>query len=198
MFGRRNGVDEQPRERPSGQASVAMLPGAARHPAEVPKTPAPGATAVNPSIGVNSSNGHASGAAARAAHGGASPRPALVKNATYSGPDRRGTAGPPTGQPGEGIQYQSIKKQLFEALLELIDVSKLTTMDAARARQEIGDVVSEIATVKKIAMSAAEQRVLLEDICNDILGYGPLEPLLARDDIADIMVNGSNKIFIEV
>jgi pilus assembly protein CpaF len=47
-------------------------------------------------------------------------------------------------------------------------------------------------------MSAAEQRVLLEDICNDILGYGPLEPLLARDDIADIMVNGSKKIFIEV
>jgi len=39
---------------------------------------------------------------------------------------------------------------------------------------------------------------LLEDICNDVLGYGPLEPLLARDDIAAIMVNGSGRIFIEV
>jgi pilus assembly protein CpaF len=39
---------------------------------------------------------------------------------------------------------------------------------------------------------------LLDDICNDVLGYGPLEPLLARDDIADIMVNGSGTVFIEV
>ena len=71
-------------------------------------------------------------------------------------------------------------------------------MDAAQARQEISDVLSEIATLKKVVMSPAEQRALLEDMCNDILGYGPLEPLLARDDIADIMVNGSKRIFIEV
>jgi len=47
-------------------------------------------------------------------------------------------------------------------------------------------------------MSIAEQEELLEDICNDVLGYGPLEPLLARDDIADIMVNGAASTFIEV
>ena len=47
-------------------------------------------------------------------------------------------------------------------------------------------------------MSIAEQEDLLEDICNDVLGFGPLEPLLARDDIADIMVNGADRIYIEV
>ena len=47
-------------------------------------------------------------------------------------------------------------------------------------------------------MSIAEQEPLLSDICNDVLGYGPLEPLLARDDIADIMVNGAERVFIEV
>ena len=52
--------------------------------------------------------------------------------------------------------------------------------------------MNEIITLKDVAMSIAEQEELLEDICNDVLGYGPLEPLLARDDIADIMVNGSN------
>ena len=41
-------------------------------------------------------------------------------------------------------------------------------------------------------MSISEQEELLDDICNDVLGYGPLEPLLARDDIADIMVNGAD------
>ena len=47
-------------------------------------------------------------------------------------------------------------------------------------------------------MSIAEQEELLDDICNDVLGYGPLEPLLSRDDIADIMVNGAGTVFIEV
>jgi pilus assembly protein CpaF len=47
-------------------------------------------------------------------------------------------------------------------------------------------------------MSIAEQEELLDDICNDVLGYGPLEPLLARDDIADVMVNGAGRTFIEV
>jgi pilus assembly protein CpaF len=47
-------------------------------------------------------------------------------------------------------------------------------------------------------MSIAEQEELLEDICNDVLGYGPLEPLLIRDDIADIMINGASNAFIEV
>ena len=47
-------------------------------------------------------------------------------------------------------------------------------------------------------MSVSEQKELLEDICNDVLGFGPLEPLLARDDISDIMVNGSGTTFIEV
>ncbi|WP_245292060.1 CpaF family protein [Methylobacterium tarhaniae] len=46
--------------------------------------------------------------------------------------------------------------------------------------------------------SIAEQEELLDDICNDVLGYGPLEPLLARDDIADVMVNGANRTYIEV
>jgi pilus assembly protein CpaF len=47
-------------------------------------------------------------------------------------------------------------------------------------------------------MSISEQEDLLDDICNDVLGYGPLEPLLARDEIADIMVNGAGTVYIEV
>ena len=52
--------------------------------------------------------------------------------------------------------------------------------------------------MKNFVMSIAEQEELLEDICNDVLGLGPLEPLLARDDIADIMVNGAKSVYIEV
>ncbi len=71
-------------------------------------------------------------------------------------------------------------------------------MDQDAAREEIRDIVAEIIALKSIIMSISEQEDLLEDICNDVLGYGPLEPLLARDDIADIMVNGSKNVYIEV
>ncbi|HEX2134500.1 MAG TPA: CpaF family protein [Microvirga sp.] len=95
-------------------------------------------------------------------------------------------------------EYYALKKQVFGALIEIIDVSQLANMDAEQGREEIRRVLSEIVAAKKVVMSTAEQEDLLDDICNDVLGYGPLEPLLARDDIADIMVNGSNQIFIEV
>src|SRR5690554_3370370 len=71
-------------------------------------------------------------------------------------------------------------------------------MDQISAREEIRDIVAEIIALKNFVMSISEQEDLLEDICNDVLGYGPLEPLLARDDIADIMVNGSQRCYIEV
>src|SRR4030095_9931365 len=83
-------------------------------------------------------------------------------------------------------------------LIDAIDLTQLSQLDRDGARDEIRDIVNEIITLKDVAMSIAEQEDLLEDICNDVLGYGPLEPLLARDDISDVMVNGANTCFIEV
>lgn len=94
--------------------------------------------------------------------------------------------------------YFQTKQAIFAALIDSIDLSQLATMDSESAREEIRDIVSEIIGLKSIAMSISEQEDLLDDICNDVLGYGPLEPLLARDDIADIMVNGADKTYIEV
>jgi pilus assembly protein CpaF len=95
-------------------------------------------------------------------------------------------------------EYHQTKSAIFNALIDSIDLSQLATMDQVAAREEIRDIVSEIIALKSIVMSISEQEDLLEDICNDVLGYGPLEPLLARDDIADIMVNGSQRCYIEV
>jgi pilus assembly protein CpaF len=95
-------------------------------------------------------------------------------------------------------EYYDLKTQIFGALIDTIDLSQLSKMDMDQAREEIRDIVNDIITVKNVVMSIAEQEDLLEDICNDVLGYGPLEPLLARDEIADIMVNGAGNIFIEV
>jgi pilus assembly protein CpaF len=94
--------------------------------------------------------------------------------------------------------YYDIKSTIFNALIDAIDLTQLGQLDRDAARDEIRDIVNEIIALKDVVMSIAEQEELLEDICNDVLGYGPLEPLLARDDIADIMVNGASAVFIEV
>jgi pilus assembly protein CpaF len=94
--------------------------------------------------------------------------------------------------------YYEIKGTIFGALIEAIDLAQLARLDAEAAREEIRDIVNEIIAIKNVVMSIAEQEELLDDICNDVLGYGPLEPLLVRDDIADIMVNGSGTVYIEV
>ncbi len=94
--------------------------------------------------------------------------------------------------------YYDTKSQVFSALIDTIDLSQLAKLKPDSAREEIRDIVNDIIAIKNFAMSTAEQEELLDDICNDVLGYGPLESLLARDDIADIMVNGSRNVYIEV
>ena len=94
--------------------------------------------------------------------------------------------------------FYDIKSTVFAALIDTIDLSQLARLDVESAREEIRDIVNDIIALKNIVMSIAEQEDLLEDICNDVLGLGPLEPLLARDDISDIMVNGAFNTYIEV
>ena len=72
-------------------------------------------------------------------------------------------------------QYYDVKTTVFNSLIDTIDLTQLAKLDAAAAREEIRDIVSEIIQLKSVVMSIAEQEELLEDICNDVLGYGPLD-----------------------
>ncbi|MDA8233120.1 MAG: CpaF family protein [Magnetospirillum sp.] len=94
-------------------------------------------------------------------------------------------------------RLSDIKVSIFNDLIDSVDPTELGKLDAAQVREEISDIVAEIISMRNIVLSAAEQQVVIADICNDVLGLGPLEPLVARDDIADIMVNGAEKVYIE-
>lgn len=135
-----------------------------------------------------------------------SPPPASTSGAAIAAeprpqPQKAAAPPPPPAQEQQrrhSEEYYDVKTTVFNALIDTIDLTQLAKLDVASAREEIRDIVSEIIQIKNVVMSIAEQEELLEDICNDVLGYGPLEPLLARDDIADIMVNGANTTYIEV
>ena len=124
------------------------------------------------------------------------PRPAARVVPAAPPPEARRT--PVVVENPHSDEYYQMKSMIFGALIEAIDLSQLAKLDAESAREEIRDIINEIISLKNVVLSIAEQEELLDDICNDVLGYGPLEPLLARDDIADIMVNGATRTFIEV
>ncbi len=160
----------------------------------------------------------------RGATGGDKPPKAVpvAEGETPSRPEAARPAGPPPKAPAPPVarkaatpepvaddqvtengvkrteNFYDVKTQIFSALIDTIDLSQLSRLDIESAREEIRDIVNDIIALKNIVMSIAEQEDLLEDICNDVLGLGPLEPLLARDEIADIMVNGATNCFIEV
>src|SRR5437879_12211684 len=124
------------------------------------------------------------------------PSPPTVSSPPLS-PARPGAPAPAI-EARRSDNYNEVKATIFGALIEAIDLAQLAKLDSESDRKEIRDIIDEIIAIKAIVMSIAEQEELLDDICNDVLGYGPLEPLLARDDIADIMVNGAGTTYIEV
>ncbi len=127
--------------------------------------------------------------------------PKVAKPPKPSGEKPQAAPAAPKAGAADDVQserYFETKTTIFNALIDTIDLSQLSQLDMEAAAEEIRDIVNEIISIKGLQMSISEQESLLQDICNDVLGYGPLEPLLARDDIADIMVNGSSRVFIEV
>ena len=137
----------------------------------------------------------AQNAAALGSNGPTPPKAAEAPKAAASPPanDDR----PRMSSSGPSEEYYETKATIFNALFETIDVAALAGMQPDKAREEIRQIVDEIIAIRNVRLSVAEQNQLITEICDDILGYGPLEPLLARDDIADIMVNGAKDVFIE-
>jgi len=82
-------------------------------------------------------------------------------------------------------------------LLERIDVSAANDLPRAELARQIGEIVAEIRDEQKLRLNLAEQRDLVTTLINDMLGLGPLEPLLADESITDIMVNGPKQIYVE-
>jgi len=82
-------------------------------------------------------------------------------------------------------------------LMERIDISAAVTMDRLDLARDISDIITDILIEERIQLNQREQRELTESLMHDMLGLGPLEPLLADESITDIMVNGPKQVFIE-
>ncbi|MAN79202.1 MAG: flagellar protein FlaI [Rhodospirillaceae bacterium] len=102
--------------------------------------------------------------------------------------DGRTTVPDPTGLAKERVQ---------PLLMERMDVSKAAELPRAEMARQVTDLVAEILADEKLHLNLIEQRDLVTMLLNDMLGLGPLEPLLSDDNVTDIMVNGPDQVYVE-
>ena len=93
--------------------------------------------------------------------------------------------------------YTELKVSLHQQLIDRINLAALETMTRDQMQRDIGDIVQEMLKENNQALNAAERKQLVEDILDELLGLGPLEPLLKDPSISDIMVNSATKVFVE-
>lgn len=89
------------------------------------------------------------------------------------------------------------KAKIYDRLMEQIDLQTASRMPEPELRTQIIDVIGEIVIEQKLAINQLEQQMLAGQIVDDMIGLGPLEPLLKDEAITDIMVNGPHQIYIE-
>ena len=99
--------------------------------------------------------------------------------------------------PVPGAENVSPTVQLRTACLAQLDPATVANMSPERLTVEVERLLSEIATDRRLQLNGREQRQLAGELVNDMLGLGPLEPLLEDDTITDIMVNGPDRVFVE-
>lgn len=96
------------------------------------------------------------------------------------------------------LRLQRARNRIWTDLRDSIDLKSLARMDSKAAREEVSSAVQEIARFRNLDVTPSELDQICKECADDMLGYGPLETLLERDDIADIMINGPDITYIEV
>ncbi len=89
------------------------------------------------------------------------------------------------------------KNTVQPILQERIDIGAAWKLPRAELERQIADIAREILGEQQIRLNMAEQRELVTMMLNDMLGFGPLEPLLADETVNDIMVNGAHQVWVE-
>jgi pilus assembly protein CpaF len=94
-------------------------------------------------------------------------------------------------------KHTELKVELHQRLLDLINLQALEKMSREQIEAEVGDIVAEELGKQNHALNHAERKQLVGDVLDELLGLGPLEPLLKDPPITDILVNGHSSVFVE-
>ncbi|RWR11723.1 CpaF family protein [Paenirhodobacter populi] len=90
-----------------------------------------------------------------------------------------------------------LKLQLHRRLLENLNLAALEHAAEADLKAEIASISNEAMAEMAVALNGAERQSLVQELYDEVMGLGPLEPLLKDETISDILVNGPHQVFIE-
>lgn len=93
--------------------------------------------------------------------------------------------------------YNSIKSLVHFRLVEQLDPASITDLPRDALTASIRDALHEITAAENVPLNHKERTLLVSNLMNEILGFGPIEPLIEDDGIQDILVNGHDQVFIE-
>jgi len=178
MFGRR-GVETDPLRALNGRPDMAPPPPAP--PKAAPPKP-------SPSLAPAMTSSAAPAAAVPA------PSPASASASAIPTP----AAGNP--QPTISVRNASVADavpRIYPLAIQRIDTEVAAKLEREELARQLTDVVAEIIVELKLQLNHAEQRQLVTLLLDDMLGLGPIEPLLADEGITDIMVNGPKRVYVE-
>ena len=96
-------------------------------------------------------------------------------------------------------EYFEFKSKIHDRLLDLIDLSKLDRVDPIFLKPELTKVVDRVLkeNLDSMPLNATERERLLSEILDEVLGFGPLEPLLQDPTVSDILVNAYSQVYVE-
>jgi pilus assembly protein CpaF len=104
-------------------------------------------------------------------------------------------ASTPTEQAGD--IYQELKSEIHWKLIDNLDLGGLEALAKEDLRREIRGALTQIIQMENVPLNQIERDIMIEEVMNEVLGFGPLETLLKDSTISDILVNNYHSVYIE-
>ena len=97
----------------------------------------------------------------------------------------------------ENRSYQELKSRIHQKLLDRVDLAVMESLSPDRLQEELKVLVERLLSEETLAINEVERKSLVRDIQHEVLGLGPIEPLLADPTISDILVNTNRQVYVE-
>jgi len=106
-------------------------------------------------------------------------------------------ANPSASSAGERKAYQSTKMKVHQMILDRVDLDKLNRLPTEQIKAELASLVGAVMDEQRLLMNELERKCLVQDVYDEMYGYGPLESLLQDPTVSDILVNNAKTTFVE-
>lgn len=97
----------------------------------------------------------------------------------------------------ETADFKLAKEQLLNQLVDQVDFIALSKFEREAQKRKVFELCEKLLTAIQIPLNATQVEMIKSQVMDDLFGFGPLEPLLAEQDIADIMINGPYQVYVE-